>query len=177
MEIKRCFSAGFKLQDFLVDNETFSGFLNHNLSLPRPTVDRMLGADVSLHKVFLQGYQLHLTNLCNGSKLKEVIKLSDQEVSKLCSLPREKLDAAQQVLRSNADILKPILTRLNSTSPFPSQELAEATKTLLDSLGMLAQEGKQGPPTPLNGTPSGHFDHELLIVQHAISLGQMGEDK
>lgn len=60
-------------------------------------------------QVFLQGYQLHLTNLCSGSKLEEVIQLGDQEASKLCSLPREKLDAAEQVLRSNVDILKPIL--------------------------------------------------------------------
>lgn len=60
-------------------------------------------------QVFLQGYQLHLTSVCNGSKLEEVIRLSDQEVSRLCSLPREKRDAAEQVLRSNVDILKPIL--------------------------------------------------------------------
>nr|KAF6331442.1 ATP binding cassette subfamily A member 1 [Pipistrellus kuhlii] len=44
-------SSSLTLQDFLVDNETFSGFLNHNLSLPEPAVDRMLGADVSLRKV------------------------------------------------------------------------------------------------------------------------------
>lgn len=31
-------------------------------------------------------------------------------------------------------------TRLNSTSPLPTQQLAEATKTLLNSLGGLAQE-------------------------------------
>uniref|UniRef100_A0A8C4N8Y7 ATP binding cassette subfamily A member 1 n=1 Tax=Equus asinus asinus TaxID=83772 RepID=A0A8C4N8Y7_EQUAS len=124
-----------KLQDFLVVNETFSGFLSHNLSLPRPTVDSVLGADVSLRKVFLQGYQLHLTSVCNGSKLEEVIRLSDQEVSRLCSLPREKRDAAEQVLRSNVDILKPILV-----SRLAVEELAEATKALLDSLGTLAQE-------------------------------------
>uniref|UniRef100_A0A8C4MZA7 P-type phospholipid transporter n=1 Tax=Equus asinus asinus TaxID=83772 RepID=A0A8C4MZA7_EQUAS len=120
------------LQDFLVVNETFSGFLSHNLSLPRPTVDSVLGADVSLRKVFLQGYQLHLTSVCNGSKLEEVIRLSDQEVSRLCSLPREKRDAAEQVLRSNVDILKPILvSRL---------AVWRTTKALLDSLGTLAQE-------------------------------------
>jgi len=133
-------SPGLKLQDFLVDNETFSGFLTYNLSLPRLTVDKMLGADVSLHKVFLQGYQLHLTNLCSGSKLQEVIQLGELEVSTLCSLPREKLDAAEQVLRSNMDILKPILRELNSTSPFLNKELIKATETLLDSLGTLAQE-------------------------------------
>lgn len=51
MKIKYYFSPGLKLQDFLVDNETFSGFLTYNLSLPRSTVDKMLGADVNLHKV------------------------------------------------------------------------------------------------------------------------------
>lgn len=51
MKIKHYFSAGLTLQDFLVDNETFSGFLNHNLSLPRPTVDKILEANVSLRKV------------------------------------------------------------------------------------------------------------------------------
>ena len=51
MKLKCYFLAGLTLQDFLVDNETFSGFLNHNLSLPRPTVDKILGADVSLRKV------------------------------------------------------------------------------------------------------------------------------
>lgn len=60
-------------------------------------------------QVFLQGYQLHLTDLCNGSKLKEVINLDDHEVSTLCSLPPEKLEAAEQVLRSSVDVLKPIL--------------------------------------------------------------------
>uniref|UniRef100_A0A452UCN2 ATP-binding cassette sub-family A member 1 n=1 Tax=Ursus maritimus TaxID=29073 RepID=A0A452UCN2_URSMA len=140
MKIKYYFSAGLKLQDFLVDNETFSEFLTYNLSLPRLTVDKMLGASVSLHKVFLQGYQLHLTNLCSGSKLEEVIQLGEQEVSKLCSLPREKLDSAEQVLHSNMDILKPILvSRLAVWRSF-NKELAKATKTLLDSLGTLAQE-------------------------------------
>lgn len=60
-------------------------------------------------QVFLQGYQLHLTDLCSGSEFEEVIQLGEQELSKLCSLPSEKLDAAEQVLHSNMDILKPIL--------------------------------------------------------------------
>lgn len=50
-KIKCYFLTGLTLQNFLVDNETFSGFLNHNLSLPRSTVDNILGADVSLRKV------------------------------------------------------------------------------------------------------------------------------
>lgn len=59
--------------------------------------------------MFLQGYQLHLASLCNGSKLEEIIRLGDLEVSALCSLPREKLDAAERELRSNMDILKPVM--------------------------------------------------------------------
>lgn len=52
-----------KLQDFLVDNETFSGFLQHNLSLPRSTVDSLLQANVGLQKVsyYLQLNQWGLT--------------------------------------------------------------------------------------------------------------------
>lgn len=59
--------------------------------------------------MFLHGYKLHLTNLCNGSKLEEVIQLGEQEASRLCVLPQEKLDAAEKVLHSNMDILKPIV--------------------------------------------------------------------
>lgn len=44
-------------------------------------------------------------------------------------------------------------TVLNSTSPFPSEELAEATKALLDSLGTLAQEVSCVFPAP-EGRPS-----------------------
>lgn len=69
----------------------------------------LVSLSIKCFQVFLQGYQLHLTNLCSGSKLEEVIQLGEQEVSKLCSLPREKLDSAEQVLHSNMDILKPIL--------------------------------------------------------------------
>lgn len=57
----------------------------------------------------MQGYQLHLASLCNGSKLEEIIQLGDAEVSALCGLPRKKLDAAERVLRYNMDILKPVV--------------------------------------------------------------------
>jgi hypothetical protein len=43
-------------------------------------------------------------------------------------------------------------TKLNSTSsPFPTKQLAEATRTLLDSLGSLAQEVSRVFPTPVHG--------------------------
>lgn len=38
-----------------------------------------------------------------------MIQLGDPEVSELCGLSREKLDMAERVLRSNMDILKPIV--------------------------------------------------------------------
>jgi ATP-binding cassette subfamily A (ABC1) protein 1 len=60
-------------------------------------------------QVFLQGYQLHLADLCNSSKLADVIQIGDPEVSELCGLPREKLDEAERVLHSNLDVLKPIV--------------------------------------------------------------------
>uniref|UniRef100_A0A2K6BW79 ATP binding cassette subfamily A member 1 n=1 Tax=Macaca nemestrina TaxID=9545 RepID=A0A2K6BW79_MACNE len=130
-------SSNLKLQDFLVDNETFSGFLYHNLSLPKSTVDKMLRADVILHKVFLQGYQLHLTSLCNGSKSEEVIQLGDQEVSELCGLPREKLAAAGQVLHSNVDILKPILVSRLLTAPRTAAVAASRCKTYFETYLLL----------------------------------------
>uniref|UniRef100_A0A2K5M9N5 ATP binding cassette subfamily A member 1 n=1 Tax=Cercocebus atys TaxID=9531 RepID=A0A2K5M9N5_CERAT len=103
-QIKKSSSSKLKLQDFSVDNETF---LDPASDLHNPVV--LVSLCMKCFQVFLQGYQLHLTSLCNGSKSEEVIQLGDQEVSELCGLPREKLAAAGQVLHSNVDILKPIL--------------------------------------------------------------------
>uniref|UniRef100_A0A668A4A9 P-type phospholipid transporter n=1 Tax=Myripristis murdjan TaxID=586833 RepID=A0A668A4A9_9TELE len=43
--------AGFKLKDFLKDNETLSHFLHHNASLPRHALRQIVEADVNLEKV------------------------------------------------------------------------------------------------------------------------------
>lgn len=83
------------------------GFRDPPSHLCNPVLLVSLG--MKCFQVFLHGYQLRLTNLCSGSKLEEVIQLSDQDVSSLCSLPGEKLDAAEQVFLSNLNILKPIL--------------------------------------------------------------------
>lgn len=46
----QCFT-GFKLKDFLRDNETLSHFLHHNASLPRYALRQIVEADVNLEKV------------------------------------------------------------------------------------------------------------------------------
>uniref|UniRef100_A0A8D3C3U3 P-type phospholipid transporter n=1 Tax=Scophthalmus maximus TaxID=52904 RepID=A0A8D3C3U3_SCOMX len=46
-----CFFLGFKLKDFLKDNETLSHFLHHNASLPRHALKQIVEADVNLEKL------------------------------------------------------------------------------------------------------------------------------
>lgn len=43
--------SGFKLKDFLRDDETLSHFLHHNASLPRHALKHIVEADVNLEKV------------------------------------------------------------------------------------------------------------------------------
>lgn len=50
-----------------------------------------------------------MASLCNGSKLEDIVRLGEPAVSALCGLPREKLDAAERMLRYNMDILKPVV--------------------------------------------------------------------
>lgn len=45
------FPAGFKLKDFLRDNETLSVFLERNASLPEHAVREIVEANVNLEKV------------------------------------------------------------------------------------------------------------------------------
>ncbi|NXG69403.1 ABCA1 protein, partial [Baryphthengus martii] len=40
-----------KLRDFLIDNETFSDFLHHNMSVPSSAVEELLDAEVNLQRV------------------------------------------------------------------------------------------------------------------------------
>lgn len=54
-----------------------------------------------------------------------------------CSLFPKEMSGLQLSLKH---FFFPFQTELNSTSFFPNKELAEATQTLLDSLGTLAQE-------------------------------------
>lgn len=47
-------SLGFKLKDFLRENETLSTFLRQNASFPQNSVKNILEADVNLEKVSIE---------------------------------------------------------------------------------------------------------------------------
>uniref|UniRef100_A0A4W6CX94 ATP-binding cassette, sub-family A (ABC1), member 1A n=1 Tax=Lates calcarifer TaxID=8187 RepID=A0A4W6CX94_LATCA len=71
------FFLGFKLKDFLRDDETLSHFLHHNASLPRHALKQIVEADVNLEKVncynFMKSWKemrkeiLYLTANATGS--------------------------------------------------------------------------------------------------------------
>uniref|UniRef100_A0A672UYN6 P-type phospholipid transporter n=1 Tax=Strigops habroptila TaxID=2489341 RepID=A0A672UYN6_STRHB len=106
-------SSDLKLRDFLIDNETFSDFLHHNVSMPSSAVQDLLDADVNLQQVFLSGYRMQVQDLCNRSALSEFLTIQNQMVAMdseayICTLPKEKLHAAEQAFRANLSPLKPL---------------------------------------------------------------------
>uniref|UniRef100_A0A5F8GID2 ATP binding cassette subfamily A member 1 n=1 Tax=Monodelphis domestica TaxID=13616 RepID=A0A5F8GID2_MONDO len=110
------FNLSMKLQDFLVDNETFSGFLQHNLTMSHLAVEEVLDTDVNLQQALLYGYKWKLKDLCKESNLTGQIKPHHQKIGELCDLPKEKLDVAERVFYSNVDLLKPLLVNISSGS-------------------------------------------------------------
>uniref|UniRef100_A0A8B9F4L1 P-type phospholipid transporter n=1 Tax=Amazona collaria TaxID=241587 RepID=A0A8B9F4L1_9PSIT len=131
-----------KLRDFLIDNETFSDFLHHNVSMPSSAVGVLLNADVNLHQVFLSGYRMRLRDLCNGSALSEFLTIQNQTVAMdseayICTLPKEKLHAAEQAFRANLNPLKP-LQRLSFNSSL--WDLSGTVEALRESLQKLVKE-------------------------------------
>ncbi|KAM9137819.1 phospholipid-transporting ATPase ABCA1 isoform 1-T2 [Pangshura tecta] len=135
--------SGLKLRDFLVDNETFSDFLHHNISVPLFAVDEILNAVVNLKQVILSGYRMELRDLCNASELSEFVTIHNPIVAVvseafICTMPKEKLHAAEQALRANIDLLKPVLKGITSNSSL--HDLSGAMETLVESLGKLVQE-------------------------------------
>uniref|UniRef100_A0A668A1I1 P-type phospholipid transporter n=1 Tax=Myripristis murdjan TaxID=586833 RepID=A0A668A1I1_9TELE len=139
--------AGFKLKDFLKDNETLSHFLHHNASLPRHALRQIVEADVNLEKVLTKGFGFHLRDLCNTTPLEEFVHIADSNVSRLtqeiiCKSSSDWLNKAQSHFLSNLDFLKPIRVSLVAqlTSHSVVQEVSAATDSLLESLGGLAVE-------------------------------------
>lgn len=63
------FLPGFKLKDFLRDNETLSHFLHHNASLPRHALKQIVEADVNLEKVFYFTFFVCFSLLLNTSSV------------------------------------------------------------------------------------------------------------
>uniref|UniRef100_A0A667ZSA8 P-type phospholipid transporter n=1 Tax=Myripristis murdjan TaxID=586833 RepID=A0A667ZSA8_9TELE len=137
--------AGFKLKDFLKDNETLSHFLHHNASLPRHALRQIVEADVNLEKVKILhiGFGFHLRDLCNTTPLEEFVHIADSNVSRLtqeiiCKSSSDWLNKAQSHFLSNLDFLKPI--RVSLVAQLTSHSVSAATDSLLESLGGLAVE-------------------------------------
>ncbi|XP_029460267.1 ATP-binding cassette sub-family A member 1 isoform X2 [Rhinatrema bivittatum] len=142
----RTSSSGLKLQDFMVENESFSGYLQHNLSLPRRAVDEIMNADVHLERVMVSGHQIRLRNLCNNSRLAEFVTIHNKAVAVLseaaiCAMPAERLNEVEREFHSNLYFLRPIKIQKGIFSKhIPVQELKEAIETLLKSLDELIDE-------------------------------------
>ncbi|RMC22299.1 hypothetical protein DUI87_00611 [Hirundo rustica rustica] len=132
-----------KLRDFLIDNETFSDFLHHNMSMPSSAVEELLDAGINLQQVFVYGYRMRLQDLCNSSTLSEFLMAQNQTAAMdseafICSLSKEKLHAAEQAFRANLNPLKPLQRQLSFNSSL--WDLSETVETLRESIGKLVKE-------------------------------------
>ncbi|XP_067103215.1 phospholipid-transporting ATPase ABCA1b [Osmerus mordax] len=142
-------TSGFKLKDFLHEEETLSSFLAHNASFSDYTVREIVDADVNLEKVLLKGFGVHLKDMCgssgNGSSLlEEFVTIGDRGVSSLvqemiCRSPGSWLDQAEKHFLNNLDFLKPLKKDMKA-DPKAVKQVATATDKLLESLGSLAVE-------------------------------------
>ncbi|TRY90058.1 hypothetical protein DNTS_031575 [Danionella cerebrum] len=137
-------TKGFRLKDFLHENETLSVFLQQNASFSQSYVNSILEADVNLEKVLIKGFGVHLRDMCSSITLKDFVTISDEMVArftqeKICSSPSSWLDQAESHFKSNLDFLKPIRSDLRANAT-DVREVAKATNNLLESLGSLAVE-------------------------------------
>ncbi|NWX42570.1 ABCA1 protein, partial [Steatornis caripensis] len=132
-----------KLRDFLVDNETFSDFLHHNVSMPSSAVEELLDAQVNLQQVIVSGYRMGLRDLCNSSTLSEFLTIQNQTVAMdseafICTLPKEKLRAVEQAFHANLNPFKPLQREMSFNSSL--RDLSETVEALRESLGKLVKE-------------------------------------
>uniref|UniRef100_A0A671L6Y1 ATP-binding cassette sub-family A member 1-like n=1 Tax=Sinocyclocheilus anshuiensis TaxID=1608454 RepID=A0A671L6Y1_9TELE len=137
-------TEGFKLKDFLRDNETLSEFLEKNATLPKHAVRQIVEANVNLEKVLIKGFGVHLRDLCNTTSLEDFVTIADKDMSQLtqniiCQSTAEWLNNAESHFLSNLDFLKPIRKDVKS-DPKIIQDVSIATDSLLESLGALAVE-------------------------------------
>ncbi|RXN29147.1 ATP-binding cassette sub-family A member 1-like protein [Labeo rohita] len=137
-------TAGFKLKDFLRENETLSTFLQQNASFSHNYVQNILEADVNLEKVLIKGFGVHLRDMCSTTTLEDFVTIPDKRVARftqnvICSSPNSWLDQAEKHFKSNLDFLKPIRSDIR-TNATDVRLVAKATDNLLESLGSLAVE-------------------------------------
>uniref|UniRef100_A0A4W6D1H6 ATP-binding cassette, sub-family A (ABC1), member 1A n=1 Tax=Lates calcarifer TaxID=8187 RepID=A0A4W6D1H6_LATCA len=129
------FFLGFKLKDFLRDDETLSHFLHHNASLPRHALKQIVEADVNLEKVLTKGFGFHLRDLCNTTPLEEFVHIFYCIVL-IMHTNRNYSEKSPQ--RSNDPLS--LQQRDVRSDPKVVQEVSAATNSLLESLGALAVE-------------------------------------
>ncbi|XP_056624973.1 phospholipid-transporting ATPase ABCA1b [Triplophysa dalaica] len=137
-------SAGFKLKDFLRENETLSAFLRENASFTQHSVENILEAQVNLEKVLIKGFGVHLKDMCSSAKLEDFVTISDEEVARrtqviICSSSSTWLNQAESHFKSNLDFLKPLRPDVR-TNTSDVRQISKATDNLLESLGSLAAE-------------------------------------
>uniref|UniRef100_A0A8B9K328 P-type phospholipid transporter n=1 Tax=Astyanax mexicanus TaxID=7994 RepID=A0A8B9K328_ASTMX len=103
-------SSGFKLKDFLNDNETLSTFLIQNASFSENYVQDILKADVNLEKVRMK------QDMCNTTLLEDFVNITNKKVAKLtqesiCSSSKTWLNQAERHFMANLDFFKPLRVR------------------------------------------------------------------
>uniref|UniRef100_A0A673HYD8 P-type phospholipid transporter n=1 Tax=Sinocyclocheilus rhinocerous TaxID=307959 RepID=A0A673HYD8_9TELE len=103
-------TEGFKLKDFLRDNETLSEFLEKNATLPKHAVRQIVEANVNLEKDHVG---VHLRDLCNTTSLEDFVTIANKDVSQLtqniiCQSSAEWLNNAESHFLSNLDFLNPV---------------------------------------------------------------------
>uniref|UniRef100_A0A672PFT3 P-type phospholipid transporter n=1 Tax=Sinocyclocheilus grahami TaxID=75366 RepID=A0A672PFT3_SINGR len=171
-----CLSSGFKLKDFLHENETLSTFLQQNASFSHNYVQNVLEADVNLEKVLIKGFGVHLRDMCSTTTLEDFVSIPDKRVARftqdlICSSPNSWLDQAERHFKSNLDFLKPIrvrkmvqpkvwnfmenseemdllrtLLRNNATASFFSAQLAGTQWSVEDVISFLSKHSEDTIP-------------------------------
>ncbi|KAJ8277432.1 hypothetical protein GJAV_G00075090 [Gymnothorax javanicus] len=125
--------------NYLRANETFSGFLLANASLPSSAVDQLMRARLNLQVVALAGAGLQLKDIvCNATLLGQYLDMGDGESlldlqSLLCTVPSDTLQAAEQLFLTQLDYSK-IFTRERLLSN------AARLQTLSKAVGSVTQE-------------------------------------
>ncbi|XP_062404777.1 phospholipid-transporting ATPase ABCA1-like [Sardina pilchardus] len=137
-------SEGFRLKDFLRDDETLSTFLAHNASLPEYAIKEIVEAEVNFEKVLREGLGVHLRDMCNASAVEEFVHISNRSVSErvhkaVCQSPQTWLNQAEELFLDNLDFLKAMRSDIRA-DPEDLKKVAMATDDLLESLGALAVE-------------------------------------
>ncbi|XP_030224037.1 phospholipid-transporting ATPase ABCA1b [Gadus morhua] len=141
-------TPGFKVKDFLHDNNTLSPFLVQKLSLGEEATQGILEAHVNLERVLLKGYGVHLKSLCRKSgdehDLEDFVVIADPRLASriqemICRTPGKWLDVIEERFVGSLDLLK-LLRRDVKSDPMAVRQVVAATNSLLESMGSLAVE-------------------------------------